>query len=600
MAALYLALHVGAAVFSMFIVVFIHLYSIHSRLHLLVLPEITYGITSTNESEPDFTVYFLRRWRLTPNKEWWPGSVANCYVIRDSNHRSVLGHTVFTTMSESQSPGATQPDLPARSISKDASWFEDAERKSAEEKRLKHREACRRYREKQRLLDEEGWKRKQREFHRRYKEKQRLSDEEGWKRKQREFHRRYKEKQRLSDEEERRRKRESDRKYREKQLELNAVEWRRKENMRSKKSYWKRKNKLAAVLYHGHLCEMGPLSEHERNSLCNTPRKVEITLTPLRSTSNLLKAKYMCFSYDPQGTQAADIFSDGRRSEIPPALLYLLQATRLYFQRSYNIYAAALSQMSESLSEARVSSLDRRRIRVSYVKNASATVCWLGDYNGRPLGKAVELLKRASQGTAGAQTVEHLSSQSRVGSEHWSALDAQLKDTNLCDGRVWETIKLLFESSYWNSNSCIIDIVPSKKTLLFFGICPIELHEYIQGTQALLMMPEARRQFGGMKGFAVAQDIFSLREKFRKKRTIGLDELLRIARRCTFTDPREMVWDMIPLCMPPLPSFSIDVPANIPQVFIEAATCIIMKSQCLKIWHLEAPPCAKSIQDLPS
>ncbi|KAI0433038.1 hypothetical protein F5Y09DRAFT_339035 [Xylaria sp. FL1042] len=342
----------------------------------------------------------------------------------------------------------------------------------------------------------------------------------------------------------------------------------------------------------GPLFETRPLPEDQRKSLCKTPSEVMVAVTALDVSVNHITTSYIYLSYNPRGCGAGRILVNGNHFQVPRSLLSLLQVTLLRCVRSRNIYAAALCQISELESGVHVSNLDRSRATVSYVENASGTVCWLGHYDIQPLQEALALLRQASPQLAQVQIIDLLSGQIRVGLECWDPPRVPGK-RNIIE-KMCETIVAIFNSLYWTSNKCIIDIVPSKKTLLCCGVHIIDLADCIRGAQALLIMPKMRQRLRESKGFFVATDVYNLGRDFQKKRTIRLDGLLRTARMCSFTDPRQLVWDMVPLCRPresfPAPSPSIDVTASVHQVFLEAATFIVLDSQSLKMWHLEAPP----------
>ena len=329
--------------------------------------------------------------------------------------------------------------------------------------------------------------------------------------------------------------------------------------------------------------------------------------------ADLSDTSYSCVSYD-RSTEAetVEIEVDEQKQSIPKSLESALRALRRQ--------DGPRTLWADLLIGSTVEQRSRQGTAMkAVVEGADEVIAWL-DPGSSITPKAFDTIKlmsswwtqaRAESGfpenMARATATQMMSARDRM-------LSRSIDELEPSNTSLWDAIRAIYSSSYFSSIQSIPEIVLAKKTLVTVGSASISWQDFVSAQRGLvILMPNKLDMQIDQAMMETFQQVGSIDIACRRRRegeSIELLPMIQSSRDCSFSDPREAVFSMIPISTPskriectggkkqPLPS--IDYSKSAQEVFQEAATYIINERQDLMLWWAERPPCARGMANMPS
>ncbi|KAI1421360.1 hypothetical protein F5Y12DRAFT_790064 [Xylaria sp. FL1777] len=316
------------------------------------------------------------------------------------------------------------------------------------------------------------------------------------------------------------------------------------------------------------------------------PESTILDVAPSDEAYNPARPEFSYISYDDSDPNLADIRLDGYLVKIPAAL-----ETSLRENRKFNTNNSPVLCYADILSQPSINRDQYDHIMQTCVTGAQGVLGYLGPVTAST-DKVFDILAHTS--SLWYLAVEEQAAMGKSSGELRRGVVAMLNETKMSslqtgdDDTLCCAIEAHYDLPYWDSFLRVREMVRAQQVV-----------------KALRHLPGMPRKPRLVKGFQMARAINTLRQKYNQECTTELGDLLRISRDCHYEDPRQLVYEMIPLCIfrgkPPLtPLPVIDSSKPIDQVFVEAASFILNDSQKLDIWRNEVPPCLKTLRGLPS
>ncbi|KAI0977253.1 hypothetical protein F4678DRAFT_455397 [Xylaria arbuscula] len=281
---------------------------------------------------------------------------------------------------------------------------------------------------------------------------------------------------------------------------------------------------------------------------------------------------YSFLSYGLPTPESIEIDFDGDLKPIPANLERLLRVLAPT-QGARAIYADAVAWLRPDAPDL----VSRYHVTRAYAMRANYTRCWPGFWLSPETSltaQAIDLLGKAAQEWDPLGTIED--NMNRLKHHRIDGIELYHKD-------VYYEIYNLLRSSYWSHIICVLDNVKSETTTLYFGSLHLGLGQYIQGYQALQYLRDVENRPPRTDRFFLIEAIYRANLTYKRRGQPILDELLRMAMRFPRANPREVVFDMIPLV--PHMEHQLHVGHNIIHLFTEAARAIVDESGICELWE---------------
>ena len=324
------------------------------------------------------------------------------------------------------------------------------------------------------------------------------------------------------------------------------------------------------------------------------------------------ETSYECIAYDrASNAEHTSIDVDGEPYSIPRALEGALLALRLPDKERY-LWADVLVG----------SSSEERSLQASGMKttleNSSKTIVWLGPTNAS-LTMAFDILQtlanRWNQSALHADLPSNWT-QSRP-EQLLTARDKLLsfppEPLQAANTAVWKAIQDILCSPCLKSINIIPELVLSVESVVILGHNSMVWNDFVAASRAYPVILAGTKAEAPSEEFMQAFQVTNSHEIaiWRHRNDDGLELLpmIQSSRDCSSSDPREIVFSMLPITRPSkraktetaLPENLIpDYSKSVQDVFKEAAVYIIMERQDLLLWWSEQPPCKRTINELPS
>jgi len=335
---------------------------------------------------------------------------------------------------------------------------------------------------------------------------------------------------------------------------------------------------------------------------------IKITLT----SADSITSSYECISYDrSQDHSNVEIEVGGQQLAVPRPLEAALRA----FRRTDQPRTLWADLLVGSSAEERSS---QAAVMKAVLENSDQTMVWLGT-GDEQTAAAFDILQIMANRCQ--QAYLHVGFPERQAqatpkqcfdllSFFLSKTTDELHPTNEA---VWEAVNGLLSPAYFRSVYSIPEIVLAKKVVVICGISTMEWGDYISaGVAALSIMTQ-------QLGMPISQNQMEIHElihgvevaKCRHGRgeTVELLPMIQSARMCSITDPRDILFSMLPIITqsartrgkgrketPP----TVDYKKSTQDVFTEAARYIVHERQDLLLWWPERPPRGRRVEGLPS
>jgi hypothetical protein len=338
----------------------------------------------------------------------------------------------------------------------------------------------------------------------------------------------------------------------------------------------------------------------------------EINLT-LATFDPATSAPYDCISYDRSRTwNTVDVAVDGKPMPIPLPLKQALTAFR-HPKDTTLLWADLLtgSSAEERSKQAQVAK--------QVLENARSVTCFLGDANERSAEAYTVLQTMANWWKQGCLQVGFpakfsMATQRNVGDMRAFLLARNLSQIRLEDKKLWQEIEAVVNSPYFKSAQAITDVILGNDVTVRSGAQSIRWEDFNPALRAMLLILTGRGielSPAVAEAFQVVSSIDVSVQRAMKSESLELLPMIQSARDgSTFTDPREVVFSVLPVvtpservklsCNKPQPLPVADYTKTTEQVYTEAAKYIIEERQDFLIWWNQLPPCRRKMRDLPS
>ncbi|KAK4547324.1 hypothetical protein LTR36_000980 [Oleoguttula mirabilis] len=335
---------------------------------------------------------------------------------------------------------------------------------------------------------------------------------------------------------------------------------------------------------------------------------IHITLTNAEPGTT----SYDCISYDrSQDHGNVEVNVDGLPLPVTKPLESALRSLRRTDQPR-NLWADVLvgSNTEERSTQAAVMK--------TVLENAESTIAWLGPGDEQTVA-AFDVLQtmanrwqQACLHSGFPERMAQATQQQMTGLfQHiMSKPTAELQPSNAA---LWKSLEAVFESSYFESVQTIPELMLAKKAIIVAGSSSMSWPDFIAaGRAGLIIMAQQLSKTVSERHKKVFELVGSLEIAARRRRegeTLELLPMIQSSRDCSTSDPREIVFSMLPIVTPSARTAGsstkqsppiVDYAKSTQDVFTEAAKYVIHERQDLLLWWTERPPRGRQIKGLPT
>lgn len=336
--------------------------------------------------------------------------------------------------------------------------------------------------------------------------------------------------------------------------------------------------------------------------------QLEIILTGADTTGT----SYDCISYDrSQDYGTVEISVDKESLAIPKPLESALRALRLEGQPRKLWADLLIGSSNEERSK-------QAAVMKSVVQDADEVIAWLGpgdEHTGAAFDAIKTMANRWQQArlhTGFPHNLARATQQQMIDLNEYM-LSKPADEFQALGADVWKSIEDIFSSNYFASAQTIPEILLAKKAVLASGPHRISWADYVSaGRAAPFIMHQQLGKTLSKAHLYCFEQVNSLEVANTRRQqgeTLELLPMMHSSRDCSTSDPREIVFSMLPIITPSARTsdtgwkqapLEADYAKSTADVFTEAARYIVHERQDLLLWWNESPPRRRKVKDLPS
>lgn len=336
--------------------------------------------------------------------------------------------------------------------------------------------------------------------------------------------------------------------------------------------------------------------------------QVGITNTDPTATS------YDCISYDRSGQSDMDNVSIKVAGE-PTDISRHLETALLQLRDRNTARILWADLLAGNTVEKRSTQAATTKVVIS---NADKVIIWLGPGN-KQSAVAFDIIQimanrwqQACLHTGFPRNLARATAQQMIGLQQhlFSKPPDDLQGTNK---DAWKEIERLLTSSYFKSAQAIPEVLLAKKIVVRCGTSTMDYHDLVRSSRAIIFFMARQLELPVseelMKAMALVHSLDTAQRRKSEGETLELLPMIHSARKCSTSDPREIVFSMLPIINPSArqpdktkaePPPVADYSKSVIEVFVDAARYIVHERQDLLLWWNESPPRRRKIPGLPS
>jgi hypothetical protein len=321
---------------------------------------------------------------------------------------------------------------------------------------------------------------------------------------------------------------------------------------------------------------------------------------------------YDCISYDRSKEFASSkILLEDEEIEMPEPLVTALRALRKPSEPRLLWTDVLLGRTLQQQNE-------QAAVAKTIIQNAKSTIAWLGPRKEQT-EEVFKILKtlaiwwhQAAVRTNFPSNFAHATTtQMNDVMAYFASQDPSKLRPN--EEMVWEAMLAVFQSPYFDSVQTIADVILSEEVIVTSGESSISWPDFMAAFRGLVVaMPRLLNKLPSVAlqdSFSRVSQIEIAHRRYREDPGLELLPMIQTAGNMLYTDPREIVFSMLPLARPSkrtevtgrkIPMPIADYSKTPQEIFIQAAKFVIEERQDLILWWAERPPNGRRMENLPS